>query len=70
MEMEKAILERLLQIVKVASDCGDPELEDFITSEYLHQQVIDMKKLSDMITQLHRAGDSGLGLHLFDKSLM
>lgn len=69
MEMEKAIFEKLLNVVKVAGENNDPELEDFVTSEFIHDQIKDMKSLSDKITQLHRAGDSGLGLYLFDKSL-
>ena len=39
---------------------------DFLEKEYLEEQVRDMKKISDHITNLKRVG-AGLGEYMFDK---
>ena len=70
LELEKSVYGSLLAISKIASDNSDPELDDFISSEFLHEQVADIKIIADMITQLYRAGDSGLGLYLYDRTLL
>eukprot|EP00096_Caligus_rogercresseyi_P002988 TRINITY_DN15472_c0_g1_i1.p1 TRINITY_DN15472_c0_g1~~TRINITY_DN15472_c0_g1_i1.p1 ORF type:complete len:176 (+),score=25.88 TRINITY_DN15472_c0_g1_i1:103-630(+) len=44
----------------------DPEFQDFIEANYLHEQVDAIKKLKDHITNLKRVG-TGLGEFLFDK---
>lgn len=67
--MEKDVNQSLLNLSKVSCQNDDPELEDFISSEFLHEQVKDIKFAADMITQLNLAGGSGLGLYLFDKQL-
>lgn len=41
---------------------------DFIESEFLGEQVDDIKLLSDHITNLERVG-KGLGEYIFDKNL-
>lgn len=45
-----------------------PQMMDFIESEYLAEQVDDIKVLSDHITNLKRVG-GGLGEYLFDRNL-
>lgn len=67
--MEKDVNHSLLNLSKIASQHDDPELEDFISSEFLHEQVEAIKKAADRITQLNLAGSTGLGLYLFDKQL-
>lgn len=69
LKMERDVTQSLLNLSKVATQSNDPELEDFINSEFLHQQMVDIKKAADMVTQLQLAGPSGLGLYLFDKQL-
>lgn len=69
LKMEKDVTQSLLNISKIASRNSDPELEDFISSEFLHEQVEDIKKAADLITQLNLAGSTGLGLYLFDKQI-
>ena len=58
----------LLDMHKVAGDCGDAHLCDFLESEYLNEQVDGIKEIGDMITKMKRAGD-GLGLHILDKEI-
>lgn len=67
LKMEKDVTQSLTNISRLASQQGDPELEDFINSQFLHEQTKDIKSAADMITQLQLAGPSGLGLYLFDK---
>ena len=69
LKMEKDVNQSLLNLSKVASQNDDPELEDFISCEFLHEQVTDIKHAADMITQLNLAGTTGLGLYLFDKQV-
>jgi ferritin heavy chain len=67
--MEKDVNHSLLNLSKIASQNDDPEMEDFISQEFLHEQVEDIKYLADLITQLNLAGSTGLGLYLFDKQM-
>lgn len=41
-------------------------MTDFLESEYLHEQVKAIKKLSDHVTNLKRVG-SGLGEYVFNE---
>lgn len=68
--MECDVNERLLKLHQVAERSHDPEAVDFIEGEFLRDQVKDMKLVSDMLTQLKRAGSDGLGLFLWDKELL
>ena len=42
------------------------QTSDYICHDFLDEQVDDIKKLSDLITNLHRVG-GGLGEFMFDK---
>ncbi|CAE1174580.1 FTH1 [Acanthosepion pharaonis] len=68
LELEKKVNEALLELHKVADKNRDPQMMDFIESEYLAEQVDDIKVLSDHITNLKRVG-GGLGEYLFDRNL-
>jgi ferritin heavy chain len=58
----------LLKIHGVAGVNGDPQLCDFLETNYLLEQIESMKELSDFIVQLKRCG-TGLGEFIFDKEL-
>ena len=68
LELEKTVNQSLLDIHKVAGEKGDAHLSDFLESKFLDEQVESIKKVSDLITQLRRAGP-GLGEHIIDKEL-
>jgi ferritin heavy chain len=68
LKLEREVNQSLLELHQVGSAKNDPNFCDFIESEYLNEQVESMKQLSDMITQLKRAGP-GLGEYQFDKHL-
>jgi ferritin heavy chain len=63
--LEKEVNQSLLNIHKVA----DPHLCDFLETHFLEEQVKAIKELSDMLTQMKRAGE-GLGLHIIDRELL
>ena len=54
----------LLNLHKVGEENNDPQLCDFIESEYLEEQVEAIKKIADLVTQLNRVGGDGLGCKL------
>ena len=66
--LEKDVNEKLLKLHAVADAANDPQLCDWIESEFLEEQVEANKKLADLITKLKRVGD-GLGVYLIDKDL-
>jgi ferritin heavy chain len=61
-------LQSLLELHKIADDSKDPQLMDFIESEYLKEQVEAISDFGHLITRMKRAGE-GLGIHLIDKEL-
>ena len=69
LELEKSVNKALLDLHKLATEKADPHLCDFLESEFLDEQVEDIKKLGDYITNLKRVGvpQNGLGEYLFDK---
>ena len=69
LDMEQSVNASLLRLHAIAEKHKDPALEDFLESEFLKDQVEDIKTAADLITQLKRAGDEGLGLYLFDQQL-
>jgi len=68
LELEKTVNQSLLDLHKVSADKGDAHLCDYLESEFLTEQVDDMKELGHLITKIKRAGD-GLGLHIMDKEI-
>jgi len=68
LDLEKSVNESLLGLHKVAGEKGDAHLCDFLESEFLNEQVESIKKVSDLITRLKRAGP-GLGEIIIDKEL-
>ncbi|CAG2115401.1 unnamed protein product, partial [Medioppia subpectinata] len=69
LQLEKTVNQALLDLQAIGNRTNDPEFTDFIESEFLHEQVDDIKKLSDHVTNLKRVGN-GLGEYLFDKKTL
>ncbi|KAI4353447.1 hypothetical protein L6164_002396 [Bauhinia variegata] len=69
LSLEKLVNEKLLHVHSVADKNNDPEMADFIESEFLHEQVEAIKKISDYVSQLRRVG-KGHGVWHFDQSLL
>ncbi|KAJ4753883.1 Ferritin [Rhynchospora pubera] len=67
--LEKLTNEKLLHLQKVAEQCKDVELMNYIESEFLGEQVEAIKKISEFISQLRRVGP-GHGVWHFDQVLL
>lgn len=61
-------LQSLLRLHGLASEHNDANLQDFLESEYLQEQVDAIKEIADHVTNLERVGE-GLGVYMFDKEL-
>jgi len=66
LQLEKSVNQSLLDLHKVSTSHDDPQMCDFLETEYLEEQVKSIKEIGDHITQLKRVG-AGLGEYLYDK---
>ncbi|GAB2284628.1 Dysferlin [Dionaea muscipula] len=69
LSLEKLTNEKLLKLYRVAEKADDPQLQDFIESEFLAEQVESIKKIAEYVTQLRMVG-KGHGLWHFDQQLL
>ncbi|KAJ4847571.1 hypothetical protein Tsubulata_015396 [Turnera subulata] len=69
LSLEKLVNEKLLNLHKVASKNNDPQLADFVESEFLQEQVEAIKKIAEYVTQLRMVG-KGHGVWHFDQELL
>ncbi|XP_055843715.1 soma ferritin [Episyrphus balteatus] len=65
LNLEKTVNQSLLQVHAVATENNDPNLCDFLESEYLQEQVDAIKEISDYIRQIERC-EKELGVYVFD----
>ncbi|XP_012242766.1 soma ferritin isoform X1 [Bombus impatiens] len=68
LKLERQVNESLLQIHALATRHNDPNLLDFLETEYLKEQVDSINELANHITKLERVGD-GVGVHIIDQEL-
>jgi len=66
LELEKIIYRSLLDVHTAAEEAKDPQMVDFIESNFLGEQVDSIKQLGNYIGTLSRVGE-GLGEFQFDK---
>ncbi|XP_065854484.1 ferritin, chloroplastic [Euphorbia lathyris] len=69
LSLEKLTNEKLLSLHSVATQNNDPQMADFIESEFLEEQVEDIKKISEYVSQLRRIG-KGHGVWHFNQMLL
>ncbi|KAI6675232.1 hypothetical protein NL676_003138 [Syzygium grande] len=69
LSLEKLTNQKLLSLHGVAEQNNDPQLADFIESEFLYEQVEAIKKMADFVTQLRMVG-KGHGVWHFDQMLL
>lgn len=69
LSLEKLTNEKLLNLHAVASRNNDPQMADFVESEYLAEQVESIKKISEYVAQLRRVG-KGHGVWHFNQMLL
>merc|ERR1712218_511921 len=68
LELEKTVNQSILDLHASGTKNNDPHFCDFLESDFLTEQVDDIKEKSDMITKLKNVGP-GLGVHILDKEL-
>ncbi|KAK6118253.1 hypothetical protein DH2020_048039 [Rehmannia glutinosa] len=56
LSLEKLTNEKLLKLHSIADKNNDPQLADFVESEFLEEQVEAIKKISEYVAQLRRVG--------------
>jgi ferritin heavy chain len=69
-QMERENNDRLLRLHDLAEKQNDPQMTDYLESEFLQEQAKSIKQISDMNTTLQRVGSDGMGLYLFDRELL
>ncbi|GMP51333.1 hypothetical protein CsSME_00017602 [Camellia sinensis var. sinensis] len=69
LSLEKLTNEKLLSLHAVADRNNDPQMCEFIESEFLTEQVEAIKKIADYVTQLRMVG-KGHGVWHFDQMLL
>ena len=69
LQLERTVNESLLKLHQTGSSNNDAHLCDFLESNYLDEQVEDIKNLGEHITNLKRVG-TGLGEYMFDKETL
>nr|BDW80172.1 ferritin 2 [Ornithonyssus bursa] len=70
LELEHKVNNELHALHRVAEqDCHDPQMQDYLVSEYLNEQVDSIAKIERLIMQLDKFQDSHLGEYLLDKDL-
>ncbi|XP_024020601.1 ferritin-3, chloroplastic [Morus notabilis] len=67
--LEKLTNEKLLSLHRVAETKNDPQMSDFIESEFLTEQVESIKKIAEYVAQLRLVG-KGHGVWHFDQKLL
>jgi len=68
LELKRNINQSLQDLHKVAEKHNDPQMQDFLEQNYLHEQVEEIKKLGDYVTNLKQVGP-GHGQWHFDQEL-
>ncbi|XP_075637585.1 ferritin-3, chloroplastic-like [Castanea sativa] len=69
LSLEKLTNEKLLSLHSVAECNNDPQMADFIESEFLTEQVEAIKKIAEYVAQLRMVG-KGHGVWHFDQMLL
>lgn len=69
LSLEKLVNEKLLNLHGVAERNNDVQLQEFVESEFLNEQVEAIKKIADYVTQLRMVG-KGHGVWHFDQMLL
>ncbi|XP_035674750.1 soma ferritin-like [Branchiostoma floridae] len=64
--LEKNVNQRLINLHKTAGQHNDMQMQDFLDSHFMTEQVEGIKQIADYITNLKRVG-TGLGEYMFDQ---
>jgi ferritin heavy chain len=70
LDLEKDITKSLISLHAIAEEENDQSLQDFLEEQYLRPQSETIKKFADLVTNLNRVGNEGLGLFLLNQELL
>lgn len=68
-EFEQTVLNNILSISDMAENAGDRTIVEFF-EDFIAEQVRSIAEFNDLYINCLRCGDEGLGLFVFDKSLL
>ncbi|CAD25498.1 SOMA FERRITIN [Encephalitozoon cuniculi GB-M1] len=68
-EFEQTVLSNISTISEIARKAGDGAIVQFL-EDFIAEQVRSISELSDLCANCARCGDGGVGLFLFDQSLI
>jgi len=69
LSLERLNNEKLLALHKVAEECDDPQMTDYVEGTFLADQVDAIKQVSEYVSQLRRVGP-GHGTYQWDRDLL
>ncbi|KAI6229048.1 Ferritin [Aphelenchoides fujianensis] len=69
LELERNNNQALLELHSLARHKNTPDFTNFLEEFYLRVQVEEIREMAAKCAQLERIGDSGIGVHLFDREL-
>ncbi|KAG9293460.1 hypothetical protein G9A89_009184 [Geosiphon pyriformis] len=67
LELEKSIAEDLYNVVECADKCHDYALQSFVQDNFLQKETRHIKDTADIVRQVKRVQDEGIGLYELDK---
>lgn len=68
LEMEQIVYKSLLKVYQVGEECKDPQFTDFISNQYLEEQISAINEIAKYVSQLTRIGNDGHGIWQFDQN--
>ncbi|XP_055344687.1 soma ferritin-like [Paramacrobiotus metropolitanus] len=69
LEMEKSVNETLIELHRIGSEHGDPQLTTFVEDNFFQEQTEDIKTLANYVGILRKVGQ-GLGEFEFDYEIL
>eukprot|EP01101_Sappina_pedata_P007395 TRINITY_DN3900_c0_g1_i1.p1 TRINITY_DN3900_c0_g1~~TRINITY_DN3900_c0_g1_i1.p1 ORF type:complete len:175 (-),score=74.97 TRINITY_DN3900_c0_g1_i1:53-577(-) len=70
MTVEKIVNSQFIEMHELASSTQDAHLVDFIEEDYLPKKVDNLRQIANLVVNLKRMGTEGLGLYMFDQTLI
>ncbi|KAG0052500.1 hypothetical protein BGZ83_002485 [Gryganskiella cystojenkinii] len=70
LQLEKDVNKSLLRMESLAEEHHDAHCVNLLRSKFLKEQVHSIEEISKLVTQLNRVGGEGLGLYVFDQTLL
>ncbi|KAI4462588.1 ferritin [Holotrichia oblita] len=69
LRMEKGVCDQLFQILKLAQKQNDIRTEDFISTDFIQEQLQSLRNIGNLLTNATRMAESGLSQYMLDKEI-